>query len=61
MSQLLEKIAVFLELIGGSRPAPEPKRFYSLYHIAWGLWWTVLMLVVIVFSGSNSKFVYIDF
>ncbi len=33
----------------------------TLVRIAWGFWWTFLILVVLAASGRNVKFVYIDF
>lgn len=27
----------------------------------WGLWWAVLALLIYIFCGQSSKFIYIDF
>ena len=27
----------------------------------WGVWWGVLSLVIYMFCGQSSKFIYIDF
>jgi hypothetical protein len=27
----------------------------------WGLWWAALAILIFVFSGQSSKFIYIDF
>ena len=27
----------------------------------WGLWWAVLIALILTFSGQTSKFIYIDF
>jgi hypothetical protein len=52
----------FLEYLGGSQDDPPPG-FPVLLSNAWfwGLWWGVLIVVILVFSGQSSKFIYIDF
>jgi hypothetical protein len=51
-----------LEYLGGSRDEPPPQIPFSVANpIFWGLWWAALALVIYVFSGQSSKFIYIDF
>lgn len=50
-----------LEYLGGERddaPADLPLRLGSAL---WGLWWGALAVLVWVFAGQSSKFIYIDF
>jgi hypothetical protein len=51
----------FLEFLGGARDHP-PAGFPALYHPwFWGIWWGALSLLIYVFCGQSSKFIYIDF
>lgn len=51
-----------LEYLGGAQDAPPPGVPLPLSNwLFWGLWWAALTLVVYVFSGQSSKFIYIDF
>jgi len=51
-----------LEYLGGSQDEPPPGFPVSLSNaVFWGLWWGVLTVVILVFSGQSSKFIYIDF
>jgi hypothetical protein len=27
----------------------------------WGMWWGILVGIMLIFSGQSSKFIYIDF
>ena len=48
------------EYLGGVND--EPPRFMPPPNsIFWGVWWGVLIFLVIIFSGQASKFLYIDF
>jgi hypothetical protein len=50
-----------LEYLGGSRDTP-PQGFPAIANpLFWGVWWGVLSLVIYVFCGQSSKFIYIDF
>jgi hypothetical protein len=58
---MLEWTRQMLEFLGGSRdqaPAgfPVPRN-----PVLWGIWWASLSLVIYVFCGQSSKFIYIDF
>jgi hypothetical protein len=51
----------FLEYLGGSRDHP-PQGFPVVANpVFWGLWWGALSLVIYIFCGQSSKFIYIDF
>lgn len=50
-----------LEYLGGSRDEPPaffPVRLTSYF---WGIWWGVLICLIVFFCGQSSKFIYIDF
>ncbi len=55
------KVAAWLEVAGGARPLP--KELGGRLDVAFiiGIWWLVLIVVVVVFSGQNTKFLYVDF
>jgi hypothetical protein len=53
--------AQLLEFLGGSRdqaPARFPRVPAALF---WGIWWGALSIVIYIFCGQSSKFIYIDF
>ena len=51
-----------LEYLGGARDEPP-----AGFPVApgdwwfWALWWGLMALAILVFSGQSSKFIYIDF
>ena len=51
----------FCEYLEGCSDQPPPG-FPSLSD-GWirGLWWGLLILVILLFSGQTSKFIYVDF
>ena len=51
-----------LEYLGGSRDQ-LPEEAAPLFASAWfrGIWWTLLIVLILFFSGQKSKFIYIDF
>lgn len=50
-----------LEYLGGSRDE-APTGFPAPSKVAlWGMWWGILSIVIYVFCGQSSKFIYIDF
>jgi hypothetical protein len=54
-------ITQLLEFLGGSRDE-APARFPALPEfIFWGIWWGTLSIVIYIFCGQSSKFIYIDF
>jgi len=51
-----------LEYLAGERDAPPSGFSVTLSNILfWGLWWSVLVGIIFIFSGQSSKFIYIDF
>lgn len=59
--KLVNWLTHFLEFLGGSRDT-VPKGLPALTNpLFWGIWWGVLSLVIYVFCGQSSKFIYIDF
>jgi len=51
-----------LEFLGGERDEPPPGFPEFLQSPTfWGIWWGVLVLLIYIFSGQTSKFIYIDF
>lgn len=60
--RLLTEIKSTLEYLGGvsEQPAAEIPRWMQ-GPIWWGVWWAVLILLTLFFSGQTSKFIYIDF
>ncbi len=62
MLQLMEKVKAVLEYLGGVREDPPlPSLVWMKGPLWWGLWWAILILLVVAFSGQSSKFIYIDF
>jgi len=58
---LLAWVTQFLEYLGGSRDTPPGGIPPIGNPLLWGIWWGVLSLVIYVFCGQSSKFIYIDF
>jgi hypothetical protein len=50
-----------LEYLGGS--TDEPPEFFRvrLSSYFWGIWWGILICLIVFFCGQSSKFIYIDF
>jgi len=52
----------FLEYLAGEADVPPPGCPVKLTnYLFWGIWWSILIGIVLVFSGQSSKFIYIDF
>jgi hypothetical protein len=50
------------DYLGGAEDSPPPSAPHFLVTPAFiGLWWAILAIVVLAFSGQTSKFIYIDF
>ena len=59
---MLDDFKSFLEYLGGVREeAPPNLPAWMQGPLWWGIWWAVLILLVLAFSGQTSKFIYIDF
>lgn len=50
-----------LEYLSGSRDSPPTGCPPALGSWVWGLVWTALAGVILLFCGQSSKFIYIDF
>ncbi len=49
------------EYLGGERN-DRPVGFpFDVGSPFWGLWWGILVCLILIFSGQASKFIYIDF
>lgn len=59
---ILQWLQLILEYFGGSRDEAPPRFPIALSNsVFWGLWWAFLSLLIYIFSGQSSKFIYIDF
>jgi hypothetical protein len=59
--KLLTWLTQFLEFLGGARDNPPPGFPAIADPVFWGIWWGALSLLIYVFCGQSSKFIYIDF
>lgn len=60
--QLILWLQHFLEYLGGAQDDPPSGFRVTLSNVLfWGLWWGALVVIILVFSGQSSKFIYIDF
>ena len=50
-----------LEYIGGASDEAPFGLPIPLSSPLWGLWWGILLVVIYIFCGQSSKFIYIDF
>ena len=51
-----------IDYLGGAAddPPDDAPRFLT-DPVFLGIWWGVLIIIVVLFSGQTSKFIYIDF
>jgi hypothetical protein len=62
MLQFLKNVKVLLEYAGGViEEPPFPVVAWMKGPLWWGLWWAILIVLIVTFSGQTSKFIYIDF
>jgi hypothetical protein len=62
MPQSFKKAKAILEYAGGVVDQPPfPPFSWITSGLLWGIWWAVLILLIVAFSGQSSKFIYIDF
>ena len=62
MLQLFERVKAILEYAGGVKEDPPlPWLAWLRNPLWWGIWWAILILLIVAFSGQSSKFIYIDF
>jgi hypothetical protein len=59
--KLLTWLTQLLEYLGGSGDRPPSGLAVTYHPLLWGVWWGLLSLVIYVFCGQSSKFIYIDF
>jgi hypothetical protein len=60
--QLLSKMKAILDYLGGvNGDLPVESLGWMRSPLFWCLWWATLILLIAVFSGQTSKFIYIDF
>ena len=61
MSRLIW-LQLVLEYLAGERDEPPAHFPVTLSNfLFWGIWWSILVGIVFIFSGQSSKFIYIDF
>jgi hypothetical protein len=61
MRNRLSRIKAAFDYLGASRETP-PAGFSFLASPLWlGLWWGLLLGLILLFCGQTSKFIYIDF
>jgi len=61
LSAALAWIKHFFDYLGASREEPPPGASFLASSIWLGLWWGVLIGLILLFCGQTSKFIYIDF
>jgi hypothetical protein len=62
MIRFLNVMKATLEYLGGvTEEPPFAWLEWTESPIWWGIWWAVLVLIALSFSGQTSKFIYIDF
>jgi hypothetical protein len=57
----LRRACEWLEKIGGSRDLQDVLLQNGWFQLLLGLWWGLLLVIILIFGGQNSKFIYIDF
>ena len=50
-----------MDYVGGAEDEPPPGLRLALGSWIWGVWWAALTLVIALFCGQTSRFIYIDF
>jgi hypothetical protein len=62
MRQLVGKIKAIVDYLGGAADEPQDESLrWPKSPIFQGLWWAILMLLILAFCGQTSRFIYIDF
>lgn len=62
MTNILNEIKAAVEYLGGVTEQLSVPRFaWMRGPLWWGIWWALLVLLTLAFSGQTSKFIYIDF
>ena len=50
-----------MDYLGGAEDEPPSGFSLDLGSWMWGVWWAALTLVIAMFCGQTSRFIYIDF
>jgi len=58
---ILAWIKNFFDYLGASREEPPPGASFLASPLWLGIWWGVLIGLILLFCGQTSKFIYIDF
>ena len=58
MKSWLSRVQVWMEVLGGARPAGSSTLGSA---IGWGLWWAFLLAITLATAGRATKFIYVDF
>ncbi len=51
----------FFDYLGASEEEPPPGARFLASPVWLGIWWGVLIALILLFCGQTSKFIYIDF
>jgi len=58
---VLQRVKDLADYLGGCTDVPPPGFPIGVASWTWALWWGVLALLIIVFGGQATKFIYVDF
>ncbi len=58
---VLAWIKNFFDYLGGSREEPPSGASFLTSPLWLGIWWGLLIGLILLFCGQTSKFIYIDF
>ena len=61
ISSALAWIKHFFDYLGASREEPPPGAAFLASPLWLGIWWGLLIGLILLFCGQTSKFIYIDF
>ena len=57
----LRWLKLMMDYFGGAEDTPPSGLRLDLLSWMWGVWWAALTLVIALYCGQSSKFIYIDF
>jgi hypothetical protein len=60
-ARYIQTFREFCEFLEGAREDPPPSLAFLSSGWFRGLWWGLLIALILLFSGQTSKFIYIDF
>lgn len=61
ISAILSWIKHFFDYLSASREEPPPGADFLASPLWLGLWWGLMIGLILLFCGQTSKFIYIDF